>query len=362
MDVPANKSVKMIARWAMGSMYFCEHYDNPESVPSDAVVQWSDRGVTLCLRPQDPPLTSEADGWAEAGKLLSTTFKAVWHITPQTVVKVTSWEEGIQTEGSTIKFIKDRHPEIPVTPVIFEWIDHAWTRSFMIMRRARGVPLEDAMVYMTDSQIKDVADQVASHVKTLTQHTSKMLETVDHFGVEENRLVGLRPLKEAVHKPSWRLDLWPRFTPEEFKAHLRESSNMKSIPDSGPEFVLYNAKLTPHHITVYPPRAGAKGRLAEITDWKYTAYWPRYWVATCPNIDGYFTPFLRDNDMRWVQYLRKALVGAGFENVTKWWDAFRPASDKLRDERAGKEYEDWVAGFKDEAPSGIESFDHRQVF
>ena len=347
MDVPASKSIKVVARWAMGSMFFCEHYKSPDLVPSDAVVQWADNGATLCLRPQEPHLSSEAEGWGEAGKLVSTTHCSMWHITPETMVKVVSWQEGDQTEGRSIKFINDRHPEIPTTRVIYEWIDPAWTRTFMIMKRARGVLLDEALVYMTDRQLQDVADEVAVHVKTLTQHTSNMLETVDQFGVQDTRLIGWCPLKDVPQTPSWKQFRWPRFTPEAFKTHLRESSNMRFIPDSGPKFVLYNSDLTTHNIFVHGPRPGENGKLAEIIDWELTAYWPRYWVATCPNADGPFvTEYGGKVDVRWPKYLRKALVRAGFESVGTWWEAFDLASEKLRDERAGKEYDDWVAAMR----------------
>lgn len=39
--------------------------------------------------------------------------------------------------------------------------------------------MKKALVYMAESQIKDVAEQVAVHVKTLTRHISNMIETVD---------------------------------------------------------------------------------------------------------------------------------------------------------------------------------------
>lgn len=347
MDVPVRKSVKLVGRWAMGSLYVCEHYENPESVPSDAVVQWADDGATMCLRPQEPALTSEADGWAEGGcDDEGSTSRSVWALTPQTWVKVRSWQEGAQTEAGTVKFINERHPDMPTTQIIYSWIDPAWTRSFMIMRRPRGMELDRAFIYMTDSNIKEIAEQVAAHVKTLAQHTSNMLETVDNFGLDEDLLVGWRPLKESLYTPSWTRRRWPRFTPEKFEAHLKEHSNMKWIPDSGPEFVLYNASLTPYNIYVDPPRHGQKAQLAEINGWEDTAYWPRYWVATCPQISR---PFVvrsgtgSQDDDRWGRYLSKALVQAGFKDVKMWWLVFDNMSNLLLRDRAGQEYEDWLA-------------------
>lgn len=63
---------------------------------------------------------------------------------------------------------------------------------------------------------------------------------------------------------------------------------MTLIFDSEPEFVLYNFKLTIRNIFVYPSLPGEKGRLAEIINWDFTAYWPRYWVVTCSNSDEAF--------------------------------------------------------------------------
>ncbi|MCJ1379427.1 hypothetical protein MMC17_002528 [Xylographa soralifera] len=347
LDIPAGKSVKVVARWALGSMYFIEHYPNSESVPTDAVVQWDDDGAILCLRPQCPALTSEADGWAEAVTRVNSTSSGIFQITPGTMVKVVSWKDGFQTEARSIRFINERHPEIPTTRVIYDWIDHNWTRSFMIMRRASGILLSDVMIYMTDRQVQDVADQVAVHIKTITQNTSPLVETVDHCGLYPNRLIGWMPLASVPHDPSCYTEPWPRFNSDEFKTHLQEASNMTDIPESGPDFVLYNSDITTHNLFVQFPFPGTKGQLTEMIDWGFTAYWPRYWVATCAHADG---PFYLNKygivDVRWPKYLNKALVRAGFESKTKWWVAFDKASDKLRQKRAGKEYEDYMAAIR----------------
>ncbi|MCJ1382657.1 hypothetical protein MMC17_005770, partial [Xylographa soralifera] len=349
LDVPVGKSVTLLGKWTLGSMYFIEPYHDTASVPKDAVIQWWDDGAVLCLRPQSPPLTSKADGWAEAGKKYSSTFNGIWQITPETMIKVVSWKKDAQTEAQTIKFINKNHPEIPTTQIIYDWVDHAWTRSFMIMKRAGGVLMDEAMIYMSDDQVQDVADQVAVHIKTLTQHTSNMLETVDHFGLTETRLVGWKPLDEAAIAPSCYRRQWPRFTPEEFEAHLKEASNMTSIPNSGPEFVLYNSDITTHNLFVSAPRPGATSQLVQMIDWEYTAYWPRYWVATCASPDG---PFVLNRggklDIRWPVCLNKALVKAGFESKLEWWNSFDDESDSLRDERAGKVYKDYMAAIREE--------------
>ena len=211
----------------------------------------------------------------------------------------------------------ENHPEIPTLQIIYGWVDHAWTRSFMIMKRAGGVWMDAAIAYTADGQVQDVGDQVAVQIKTLTQHTSNMLETVDRFGVTENRLVGWKPLDSAVYAPSCYSQQWPRFTQEEFKAHLKEASDMISIPDSGPNFVLYHSNITTHDLSVAAPRPVAEGQRVQIIDWEYTSYWPRYWVATCAGLDGPFAlNRMGTQDTRWPERLNKALVQAGFESLS----------------------------------------------
>lgn len=351
MEVPASKSVKLVGRWALGSLFFIEHCSSAELVPSDAVVHWTDSGAILCLRPQEPALTSEAVGWSENGKIVSTTSYGIWQITPGTYVKVVSWQEGAQLEGRTINFIKEKHPEIPTTRLIYEWIDPAWTRTFMIMRRPLGVLMDDVLVYMTDSQVQDVADQVAVHVKTLTQHTSNTVETVDQHGVLDTGLIGFSPYDDFIHSESWKRKQWPRFSKEELETRLKEqSNNTTDIPDSGPEFVLYNPDIGLANLYVDPPIPGQKGRLREITGWDNTAYFPRYWVATCPDpTSPAFTSYDASKyDDRWPHCLRKALMQLGFESIGTWWESYKSIREPLRLERASQEYHDWVTGMREE--------------
>jgi len=214
---------------------------------------------------------------------------------------------------------------------------------FYDMRRASGMLLNDAWHIMTADQRKDVADEVATHVKTLTQHTSSMLETIDGNGVQENNLIGFFPLHKALDTPSWKPNLHPRYTPESFAKHLVEESNMTTFPDIGSEFVLHNSFLSPYNILVRFPMPGQKGQLARIIDWRSTAYWPRYWVATSSEYCRALTVQVPGKAIgHWHTILRDALVRAGFECPAEWYDQFDDATTTLRNQRAGPEWEDWV--------------------
>ncbi|MCJ1386388.1 hypothetical protein MMC17_009514 [Xylographa soralifera] len=294
-----------------------------EPLLDDAVIYWEDKGATLCLRPQNPHLTTEARGWFNPGLGQFSTGGCTWSLGVQTMVNVVAWIEGQQLEGSTIKFVNSRHPEIPTTEIIYEWIDHAGGRSFMITRRAPGILLDDARHSMTEGQRRSVADEVAIHVKTLAQHTSCRLESIDEFGVQDTDLIGSQQLRAAINAPSWKLFLHRHIAPEVFAKHLAEASNMTSFPDIGPE--------------------GDEWCLAQMTYWKCTAYWPRYWVATAPGEYIQFTVRVPGKPVgHWDTVLYDALVRAGFESMAAWDDELSNTSEELRVERAGTGYEEWV--------------------
>ena len=344
MKVHARDSVTLIGRWNIGSLFFCENYDNHDLVPTDALKTWEDNGTFMCLRPQAAPLTFKSPGWSEQGRGHPTTSSCVWTIGTETMIKVQSWTELIQLESRTIKFINDKCPQIPTTKVIYEWVDPAWNRSFMIMRRALGVTLMHAWYDMTPSQRQDIADQVSVHVKTLTQHISSKVETVDGLGVVDLGIViGQRPYKTAPKWPSWKPWRHSPFNRDAFIDHLRYVYDCTSVPDVGREFVLYNPDINANNVIVKWPEPGKKGELVQIIDWDYTGYWPRYCVASCPSLlhPCYDAP-LGKPMANWGPLLQEALKKIGFKDEVKWFREHVGEYDRLMDERAGAEYHEYV--------------------
>ena len=343
MKIPARDSIKFVGRWAVGSLYICEHYNSAELVPEDAVKTWQDDEAIMCLRPQTELQGPRSPDWSNAGRSPADTSTCIWTIGVNTLIKVNSWTEGVQLEGRTIEFINKVHPEIPTTEVIYEWIDTAWDRSFMIMKRAPGIELFEAWPCMTLSQRQDVADQIAGHVKTLAQTTSTKVETVDQLGVADMHYgVGGMPLSLVPTWPSWKPWRHPPYSKHSYVEHLGHEYGCTSteIPDVGPEFVLYNPDIHSKNIFVkWPIGPGDKGELAQIIDWEWTAYWPRWWVATCPALCHPFHMGYRGQKRPlWGDLFHAALLEIGFKDEKQWIRQHLGDYDRLIDERAGPEY------------------------
>ena len=344
MKIPARDSVKTIGRWAIGSLYFCENYDSLDLVPDDALKSWKDDGAVMCLRPQAEPLTSASPGWSEHGRGLTSSSSCVWTIGVNTMVKALGWTEGVQLEGKTIKFINERHPEIPTTEVIYEWIDNAWDRTFMIMKRAPGTLLFEAWQYMTKSQKQDIADQIAVHIKTLARNTSSQIETVDGLGVVDiGYVTGCMPLKFVPIWPTWKPWRHPPFSRDAYIKHLRYEYGCTSFPDIGTEFVLYNPDIHASNIFVKWPEPGEKGELMQIIDWELTGYWPRFWVSTCPAVCHPFTKSVPGQPRSdWGELLHAALTRIGFTDEKQWLSEHISDFICLMNERAGPEYHKYL--------------------
>ena len=209
------------------------------------------------------------------------------------------------------------------------------------MERAPGQLLDKVWHDLTEQQRKDVAQEVAVHVLSMSQRTSTSLSTIDGFGVEQFKLVGGQPLLDCIKTPAWVPWCHPVFSKDSLSSHLQSEANMPP-PKEDNEFVFYHPDLTSHNIFVHLPRSEKdKGQLAQIVDWTDAAFWPRFWVATCPNRFGPFTvPGADDGD--WYRYLRAALEEAGFAAQSEWFERFVVEQYRLREERGGEKYNEWL--------------------
>ena len=346
LTVPIQESVRY-QKILLGSQYYCEPVQRGcgELERRDCVVSWMDGDEEWFLCRQPETLVSKPAGTSKPGAVQQAVAIGVWEIGVSTLVKVSSYINGVQLEGETIRFVNERQPLVPTTQVIFEWIDSEWHRSFMIMKRAPGHLMDDVWHELTEQQRKDIATEVAAHVKSLSLHTSKTLSTVDGHGVQGFRLVGWPPLLEIINKPRWIPWFHPIFEQDSFLAHLRNESHMDP-PDTDVDFVFYHPDLTSHNIFVRRPEDDSeRGQLTQIIDWESAGYWPRFWVATCPNRFGPFTVLscLGTEDGDWYTYLREALELEGFMPQSEWFTGFVIAQNKLRTERGGEKYKEWLA-------------------
>jgi aminoglycoside phosphotransferase len=92
---------------------------------------------------------------------------AVWAIGNKAFCKVKSWCPGLESEAQTIKFVKERCPQIPVPEVIYEYIDE--DRSFLILGRVHGLTLRDAWADLSPSQ----HDNILRLVHVVEEHRTQ---------------------------------------------------------------------------------------------------------------------------------------------------------------------------------------------
>lgn len=52
--------------------------------------------------------------------------------------------EGLEFEANTIRFVRQNAGEMPVSEVVYTWIDHDLNRTFFIMKLVRGQILDQA--------------------------------------------------------------------------------------------------------------------------------------------------------------------------------------------------------------------------
>lgn len=165
------------------------------------MVTWQYSAFNMCLRPNNPPLTSSTPSFSRNGSFRVQPGLCFWEIGPDTICKISSWVEGQQLEGTTMRFVREKHHENPVPDVIYEWVGLAWNRSFL-MRRAPGMNLLDAWHQMTPDDWAGLADEIA-YIPFSRNHRQarRIFERPDWF----RRLVTIStqpPALEIVHTSS----------------------------------------------------------------------------------------------------------------------------------------------------------------
>ena len=332
--------------WSIGSSFLCTEVP-PSSIPTNSLASWTDGSTTFCICPRPVPIstppisTSPCLGPFYVGG----TSSALWDLGPTTIVKANAWIPGLTPESETIAFVKANVPSAPIPPTLHAWVDERWGRSFIIMRRARGVLFNDAFPLLSKRQIQKVAYQVASLCGALAQLTSTRLETVTGEGVQSSlHLQGGLPKDEEKKWPSSQPFIQPVRTAAEVEAQIVA---MQGKPQEGEEpatcleifdgeMWFYNADLNPTNIFIdrLPESENDEVKLTDIVDWEMAGYFPPWWIATVPRISytfgvsGLFEEI--DNDKRywWTWILSDGLIEAGFPIDMEWYDEFKKRRDR----------------------------------
>jgi hypothetical protein len=234
------------------------------------------------------------------------------------VCKVHAWKEGIQLESETIAFVREHFPDIPVTKVVYEWVDNDINRSFLIMKRIRARTLEVAWPQLTQQQRLNIAKEVADHTATIASKTSDHLQTVSGCGVRIPSLMKGYDFHGPI--PHW----FPRTIGPPSSAELRAYwTKISSVPPPPLDdtFVLYHDDQGPTNILV----SDDGDKLVAIIDWANASYMPKFWIATAPNTVGGFCVEVEGvYEKDWMVMLSDALKRKRFEDCR---DEFRAWSD-----------------------------------
>ncbi|KAL9613990.1 MAG: hypothetical protein Q9167_001470 [Letrouitia subvulpina] len=205
--------------WSMGSLMLCE-----KRTFADAVATWEDSDGTWCLRRRDSPLTATTPPPGDSD--VNRTYyggnsAAMWLISPNVLCKVKSWIPGVTPEADTIKWVVENCPNIPITNVIYGWIDETWQRSFCLMNVVPGVTLDDAWNEFSKEDRTAIANEVVIYIMDAARHISPIISTANGTGITSHAWIlgksnsKIKSESKIRNAKPWQPALRPIITPEQ---------------------------------------------------------------------------------------------------------------------------------------------------
>ncbi|CZR56309.1 uncharacterized protein PAC_06197 [Phialocephala subalpina] len=304
--------------WSIGSLMICEILLDETNITPDIVCSWKDTGIVYCLRKRLTPKTNrdpEGDFITSRHPKYYGASRGIWNLSPNVFCKAKSWVEGLTTEATTIRWINNKVPSIPTEKVLYDWIDPMWNRTIMISERVLGKTYQEAWPSLTMHQKLSVADQVAKHLKALSEMTSDYVETVQGTG-----LVGAWSLRVREPLPFWKPRVEPRVSRDDYEAYIKRQNDSYGIkiiaPNIGQPLVLQHSDCNPTNFLVtIPSNIDDQPIVTGIIDWEGIGYLPKWRIATCPRLGQGLRvetnpPVREGNDWQWM--LSNACVRVGF--------------------------------------------------
>ena len=238
--------------------------------------------------------------------------RGIWNLSPNVFCKAKSWVEGLTTEATTIRWVNEHVPSLPTEKVIYDWVDAEWNCTVMISKRVPGKTYQEAWKGLTKQQRLAVADQVAGHLKALSEMTSDHVETVQGTG-----LVGEYSLRVREPLPAWKPRLEPRVTREDYEAYAKRNNDAMGfemeLPDQGEPLVLQHPDCSPGNFLVTTPEdPNEMPKVTGIIDWERVGYLPKLYFAMNSRANPDFMVEQNYEGMDWQWMLSNALVRAGF--------------------------------------------------
>ncbi|KAI9770720.1 MAG: hypothetical protein M1840_002970 [Geoglossum simile] len=130
--------------------------------------------------------------------------------------KVKSWQDNMEQESETIKFVKERFGSIPVPEIIHSRTESASQRMFLVLKPVPGETLEEAWTSLSPDQRRNAALQTAHHRETLAKVTSHRLQSALGYAITDRFLIA----PSSSTEPSWKPVTLGPLSVEKAKAHL----------------------------------------------------------------------------------------------------------------------------------------------
>ena len=294
--------------------------------PENALMTWQDMDETFGLYRRDVPLTEDdiAGDW-QTGLIHENSCRSVWQITPNIIVRIHPWIEGVELEYDTLVWISENAPDVPTAKAIYSWIDRDWNRDFLIMERVPGLMLETVWPRLNETQVRGIARQVAEYCTILGQLTSPYCERATGAYITGGNLL---PRTIAAKE----LEFWmpfihdERYTVERLTELLTKLGN-EPCPNIGEVFHFYNSDLSPTNIFVSEPSDQTETpTVTALIDWECAAFYPHWFLSTVPLLSPAFhlpIETAADPNANWSWILTDELEAEGWVYRGPWIRRYR---------------------------------------
>ncbi|KAF1844469.1 kinase-like protein [Cucurbitaria berberidis CBS 394.84] len=280
------------------------HYQPKDLIPN-AVYMASDpelsieeketiKGVVNIFSPADNRELCRACGWNHKHELCSSYL-------PRLRVSHTRENSGLWTMGNdwvvwdrtdeecgndymTHQFLqKQRTKYIPLVKKMVEFKDEDRRYNFVVMSRAKGIPLENVWTGLSCEEKESYAQQMIAALRELRQFTAEFPQRVDGSPLWDN-VIGNCDSRKMCKKVGKTAEDWINNMDEELREGIsrqlktrdktaidtRLQEIKKNFPDGAP-YVLTHADLNMGNILVHA------GKIEAIIDWELAGYYP-WWV------------------------------------------------------------------------------------
>ncbi|KAL4876745.1 kinase-like protein [Aspergillus karnatakaensis] len=232
--------------------------------------------------------------------------RGVWSVGSTMILKDRG--PGVSTrEVPNVRFVEE-NTSIPVPTVVETWDEHDTGRTFILLKRVPGEPLNEAWPKLSADEKESIAKQTAEYLLQLRTLQSENIQALDGGPVYCNFLFPAKP-NDLPHGPLTSDDeLWADM--ERCLQHIPEAARirLRSLMPPGAPYTFTHNDLTNVNIMV------EGGRLTGIIDWEWSGYFPVWWEYVNTSVPD------SEEDREWKTLLRKYMPD--YEAARQFWRTY----------------------------------------